>query len=226
MLKQLFTLARGRTVDAGEAYLDANAVALLRQQMREAAVGVNRSRKAVAVAMAYAERERATLAKLEAQITDLEARALDALAQDREDLAGDAAEAIADLEAERDAACKTVDIYDRDIAKLRRVLKASESQLAELKRGQRLAEASAKTQQMRGQMPIAARNDLSDAAATLARLQDRQALADQTMDAMSELSAAGNADAVARRLAEAGMGHPQKTSASAVLDRLKNRKSA
>ncbi|MEO0389556.1 MAG: PspA/IM30 family protein [Pseudomonadota bacterium] len=226
MLKQLFTLARGRTVDAGEAYLDANAVALLRQQMREAAVGVNRSRKAVAVAMAYAERERATLAKLEAQIADLEARALDALAQDREDLAGDAAEAIADLEAERDAACKTVDIYDRDIAKLRRVLKASESQLAELKRGQRLAEASAKTQQMRGQMPIAARNDLSDAAATLARLQDRQALADQTMDAMSELSAAGNADAVARRLAEAGMGHPQKTSASAVLDRLKNRKSA
>lgn len=226
MLKQLFTLARGRTVDAGMAYLDANAVALLRQQMREAAAGVTRSRKAVAVAMAYAERERAALARIEEQIIDLETRAVAALEEDREDLAREAAEAIAALDAERDAARKTVDIYDRDIAKLRTALKQSEHQLAELRRGQRLAEATAKTQHVRGSMPVNTRNDLSDAAATLERLQDRQALADETMEAMTELSIAGNADAVAKRLADAGMGSPRKTSADAVLDRLKSRKSS
>ncbi|MEL7098128.1 MAG: PspA/IM30 family protein [Pseudomonadota bacterium] len=221
MLKQLFTLARGRSVDAGVAYLDANAIALLRQQMREAAAGVTRSRKAVAVAMAYAERERAALSQIEGQISDLETRTIAALDEGREDLAREAAEAISALDAERDAALKTVNIYDRDINKLRASLKASEHQLAELRRGQRLAEATAKTQHVRGSMPVHAQNDLSDAAATLERLQDRQALADETMEAMTELSIAGNADAIARRLADAGMGTPRKTSADAVLERLK-----
>jgi len=221
MLKQLFTLARGRTVDAGEAYLDANAVALLRQQMREAADGVARSRKAVAVAMAYEARERSALDAIEAQIADLETRALDALDKDRSDLATEAAGAIADLEAERDAARKMVQVYQRDIAKLRRALKASEGQLAELKRGQRLAEATARAQSTRGRTPAQARTTLDEAAQTLARLQDRQGLADATMDAMTDLSIADNVSAVADRLAAAGMGAPKTTTAEDVLARLK-----
>lgn len=223
MLKQLFTLARGRATDAGQAYLDANAVALLRQQMREAAAGVARSRKAVAVAMAYAERERAALAKIDSQISDLEARATDALAQDREDLARQAAEAIADLEADRSAAQRTVATYDRDIVILRRTLRQSEAQLTELKRSQRLAEAAAKTHQMRGTLPAHTQSDLSDAADTLARLRDRQSLADETMAAMTELSTAQSADAVSDRLAAAGMGAPKQTTADAVLARLKSK---
>jgi len=223
MLKQLFTLARGRATDAGQSYLDANAVALLRQQMREAAAGVARSRKAVAVAMAYAERERAGLAKIESQISDLEARATEALEAGQEDLARQAAEAIADLEADRTAAQQTVDTYDRDIAVLRRTLRQSETQLTELKRGQRLAEAASKTHQMRGTIPTHAQNDLSDAAETLARLRDRQSLADETMAAMTELSTAQSADAVSDRLAAAGMGAPKQTTAHAVLARLKSK---
>ncbi|MEM8579447.1 MAG: PspA/IM30 family protein [Pseudomonadota bacterium] len=223
MLKQLFTLARGRATDAGQTYLDANAVALLRQQMREAAAGVARSRKAVAVAMAYAERERAALAKLDGQIADLEDRARAALEKDREDLALEAANAIADLEADRDAAQRTVDTYDRDIAGLRRSLKQSESQLAQLQRGQRLAEAAAKTHHVRGTLPAGPSSDLTDAAETLARLRDRQALADETMAAMTELSTAQSADAVSDRLAAAGMGAPKQTTADAVLARLKSK---
>ena len=53
MLKKLFTLVRGRSVDASQSFLDANAIALLRQQMRDAANGVDKSRKAIAIVMAY-----------------------------------------------------------------------------------------------------------------------------------------------------------------------------
>ena len=66
MFKQLLTLVRGQTTDGSQAMLDANALSLLRQQMRDAAHGVDKSRKAVAVVMAYAEREKASLMRLEA----------------------------------------------------------------------------------------------------------------------------------------------------------------
>lgn len=222
MFKQLLTLARGRSVDASQSFLDANAVALLRQQMRDAAEGVARSRKAVAVVMAYAEKEKRTLTGTEDKITELETRALDALSKEREDLAQQAAQAIADLEAERDATRKTIETYNREIAVLRRDLKHSEAQLADLKRGQRLAEATAKTHQVRGSNPTLKRNDLSDAASTLKRLQERQSHADDTMVAMAELSLAESADAVNDRLAEAGMGKANRTTAADVLERLKN----
>ena len=68
MFKQLMTLARGRATDRSQAILHANALALLRQQMREAAEGVTRSRRAVAVVIAYGEREKSALTRIEAQI--------------------------------------------------------------------------------------------------------------------------------------------------------------
>ena len=40
MFKQLLTLVRGQTTDSSQAMLDANALPLLRQQMRDAARGV------------------------------------------------------------------------------------------------------------------------------------------------------------------------------------------
>ncbi|MGY9048295.1 hypothetical protein P775_22545 [Puniceibacterium antarcticum] len=224
MFKQLLTLIRGTSVDASQSFLDANAVALLRQQMREAAEGVARSRKALAVVMAYAERERRGLTCIKNKIAELETRALDALTKDREDLAHEAAQAIADLEAEQEATRKTIETYDREIAVLRRDLTKSEAQLAELKRGQRLAEATAKTQQVRGSFPTLSQNDLSDAAATLKRLQERQSHADDTLVAMAELSLAESADAVNNRLAEAGMGAAKRSTAADVLTRLKKGK--
>ncbi|MQY43947.1 hypothetical protein GG681_14970 [Epibacterium sp. SM1969] len=56
--------------------------------------------------MAHAKRERQSAAKVEKQLADLEVRALDALQKDREDLAMEAASAIAALKAER-RVCKT-----------------------------------------------------------------------------------------------------------------------
>lgn len=103
IFKQLLTLARGRSADASQRFLDMNAVSLLRQQMCDAASGVEKSRKAVAVVMAYAKREQTSLAGINAKITDLEARTIEALEKDREDLALEAATSIANFEAERDA---------------------------------------------------------------------------------------------------------------------------
>lgn len=224
MFKQLFTLARGRSEDATQALMDANALSILRQQMRDAAVGVQKSRKALAVVMAYADRENATLKRLIGQITDLETRALAALAQDQEDLAIEASESIASLEAEATATRKSIDIYAAEITRLRKTLNDSEAQLKELKRGQRLAEASDKALSLRGVMPSRTTNDLTDAATTLERLQNRQEHAVATTAAMAELSTHENAKNLSDRLAAAGCGTAKQSDAAAVLERLKNAK--
>ena len=171
--------------------------------------------------MAYAERERTSLEKMETQITDLEARALEALEKDHEDLALEASEAIANLEAEASATRNTVSRYASEIARLRICLKDSEAQLIDLKRGLRLAEANERAIKLRGALPDMATTDLEDAAETLKRLQARQEQATATADAMVQLSTKTHAGSLEDRLASAGCGAPRQSDAATVLARLK-----
>lgn len=221
MLKQIFTLVRGRSVDGAEAFLDANGLSLLRQQIRDAARCVEHSRKALATVMAYSEREKTSLTRLEEKITDLETRARDALEKGNEELAHEAAATIAHLEAERDATAQTIATYATEIGRLRDHLRKSEGVLAQLKRGQRIAEANDKAHRAHGQTSSLESSNLEEAAATLHRLQERQAHSDATMAAMAELSATQNADTMSDRLADAGYGAPKTSNADTVLARLK-----
>ncbi|MEM6939799.1 MAG: PspA/IM30 family protein [Pseudomonadota bacterium] len=221
MLKQLITLARGRSTDAAEVLLDANALSLLRQQLRDAAHAVEQSRKALAVVMAYAEREKIALEKTQDQIKTLEGRALAALDQGQETLAAEASDAIADLEAEAMATQQSLETYTSEIKRLRAGLKESEAQLVELKRGQRLAEANDKAIKLRGALPNVARTDLDEAAQTLKRMQEQQDKARATADAMAKLSTRAKAERLDDRLAAAGCGAPKQCSGATVLARLK-----
>ncbi len=223
MFKQLMTLARGRMTDHSQSLLDANAMALLRQQMRDAAEAVAKSRKAVAVVMAYAEREKATLKRSETQIADLEARALDALGQGRDDLATEAAGAIARLEVESDTTKKAIATYETQINRLKICLSESEACLRSMKQGQHLAEAKEKAQKLNGLMPLGRVNDLKDAASTLRRLQEQQEHAETTATALMELSAGDNAEDLVNRLAADGCGTPLKSDSASVLERLKKK---
>jgi phage shock protein A len=223
MMSTFVTLVRGRSHDAAQALADANALSILRQQVRDAAAGVEGARKAVALVMAYADRERRTLPRLAAQLEELEVRALAALGQGREDLATEAAAAIAGLEGERAATEKALAVYETRIATLREELEQAETRLRDLQRGAQLADATWKSQGARGvtRHPIAA--TLAEAEATLDRLQSRQTAAEVAATALMDLTTAGSADAVAARLAAAGCGPSLKPDAAAVLMRLKAR---
>jgi phage shock protein A len=217
MLKLFVTMFRGRGHDAAEAVVDANAVPILRQQLRDCAQSVELGRKSVAMVMACCERER----KSAEQLADLEVRAKEALLKGREDLAIEAAGAIAHLEAERDTTASAIATYQAEITRLRKVLSESESRLRALQRGQRLAIATEHTQRLHEKGPVTMTAGLSDAEATLNRIQERQAMAAATRDAAVELSARTSADATRDRLAAAGCGAPLRPDAAAVLARLK-----
>ncbi|MEM6618252.1 MAG: PspA/IM30 family protein [Pseudomonadota bacterium] len=221
MFNQIISLVRGRSNDVADAVMDANALSILRQQLRDASAGVATSKKALAVVMAYADREKASLQDTRAKIADLEARAVAALDKGEEVLATEAAEAIAALEAEADATARTLDTYSAEITQLRAGLKESEAQLVALQRGQRLAEASDRAIKVRGALPRHAETDLEEASATLKRLQDRQAHAKATATAIAELSTRSATQTLEDRMAAAGCGDPTKPNGASVLARLK-----
>src|ERR1700746_24046 len=100
MLKTLITLVRGRTVAIAEEVADQNALLILDQQMRDATAALDRAKKALAIAIAQEGQDAQRLDAPRARIDDLETRAVAALEAGRDDLATEAAEAIATLEAE------------------------------------------------------------------------------------------------------------------------------
>jgi phage shock protein A len=223
MFNTIITLVRGRSYDAAQALEDANALSILRQQLRDAAAGVEAARRSVAVVMAYAERERKSLPRINAQITELEGRAMAALTQGREDLASEAAVAIAQLEAERTTTETALATYEVEIARLREELSGAELRLRDLKRGLQLADAAQKSQTVRGVVSRPVTASLAEAEATLSRLQSRQLHAEATALAVVELSAGQSAEAISARLAAAGCGPALRPDAAAVLERLKRK---
>ena len=107
MLTTMLTLIRGSAAASAERLADANALLILDQQMRDAQSGLLRSQRALAVAMAENAQEERRLSATVERIAGLETRARAALAGGREDLALEAAETIASLEADRQAGQRT-----------------------------------------------------------------------------------------------------------------------
>ena len=103
MFNLILTLLRGRAHEAEQAFADRNAVPLLAQQIRDASLAIQSTRRAVAVAIAQNAQEKKQHATIVGHIANLETRTLAALQKGDTLLAREAAETIAHLEAERDA---------------------------------------------------------------------------------------------------------------------------
>jgi len=173
------------------------------------------ARRALAVAMAEEARETDRRTALAAKLGDLETRALEALRAGREDLAVQAAEAIAAMATEINASERASQRFVAEVALARREVDAQRRRLAELDRGRRLARiGSALTATARS-----SRNGLdsfTEAEAALA-----QVVAD-THDARAvREEMAPTAERLIERMSDEGFGEPTHVRASDVLTRLK-----
>src|ERR1700754_3740172 len=119
MSKSFWTLLRGAVHAAEQDAIDRSALLILDQHIRDAAAGIERAKRALAVAIAQDESEGKRLDTTLGRIADLEDRATAALAGGREDLATEAAEAIAMMEADRDAMREARAVFAKEIGRLR-----------------------------------------------------------------------------------------------------------
>ncbi|AUW41176.1 PspA/IM30 family protein [Rhizobium leguminosarum] len=223
MFKLISILLRGRAHDAEQALADCHAVPLLSQQIRDAAQSIQSARRSVAVAIAQNEQEKGQHATIVARIADLEVRASAALTKGNEGLAREAAEAIAYLEAERDASEKAQSQFTSAIDKLKGIVRASEARLQELQRGERLARATQEAQKLDVVVAGPGFATLDDAEETLARLRLRQSQNELTAAALKDMEGAIRPAGIIEKLANAGFGAPLRSSADDVLARLKSR---
>src|SRR6201994_4304308 len=132
MFKTVFTLFRGSVAAAEEELQDRTALLILDQQMRDAGAAVERSKRTLALAIAQDQQEGRRLEATNERIADLETRASAALDGGREDLAKEAAEAIAGLEADRDAALTARALFATEIARLKRHVASAQARITEL----------------------------------------------------------------------------------------------
>ncbi|KQP42718.1 hypothetical protein ASF49_02460 [Methylobacterium sp. Leaf104] len=223
MLRLFRTLARGAAARAEEDLFDRNALLILDQQIRETRAALERSRQALAASVAGDRTEERRLAEVEARAADLETRAVAALQSGRDDLAAEAAEAIAELEAERDAIRTARTRFAAELARIRAKVADATRRQAELERGRRLAAAAETARRLRVSPDPQDRATLKEAEATLARLRSLQAEADDTEEALRE--AEPGAD-IAERMERAGFGPSARPAPSAILDRLRARADA
>jgi phage shock protein A len=224
MFKTVLTIFRGSVAAAGEELEDRTALLILDQQLRDAAAAVDRSKRTLAIAIAGDQAEGRRLEATNIRIADLEVRATAALEGGREDLARDAAQAIANLEADRDAAMTARALFASEITRLKRHVANAEARITELDRGRRLARASEAVRSLRRSGIEAARpyeSTLPEAEATLKRLRERQMDAQAADEALIEIDAASGPLATAEKLAEQGFGPRMKSTADDVLARLK-----
>ena len=220
MLKVFRILARGAAARAEEELFDRHALLVLDQQVRETRASLERSRQALAAAVAADRAEARKLEAIEAQAADLETRAVAALSGGREDLAREAAQAIAELEAERDAIRAARQKFEREVARIRAVVADATRRQAELERGRRIAAAAETARRMRVNPGPDERATLAEAEATLARLRELQNTTADTEAALAETEPACD---VAERLAREGFGPQSRPSTESVLDRLRAR---
>jgi phage shock protein A len=224
MLKTLTLIFRGASAQAGEDLADRNALLILDQHIRDAAAGLDRARRALAIAIAQDAAELKRIDGVRAKIEGLETRARAALAGGREDLALEAAEALAGLEADRMSAEAAHASFVRESQKLRAVVSNAERRLAELERGRRAARATEAVRRLRTSGTSAVGGDagaLRDAETVLKRLRDRQLEDEAAADALDALDGAYGADLVAEKLEAEGFGPRVRPTAASILERLK-----
>src|SRR6478672_5806128 len=223
MFKTVLTLFRGSVAVAGEELEDRSALLILDQQMRDAAAAVERSKRTLALAIAQDQQEGRRLDTTNTRIADLELRATAALDGGREDLAREAAQQIAHLEADRDAAMTARTLFASEITRLKRQVSSAEARITELDRGRRLARAAQAVRALRrGGIEAGSpyESSLPEAENTLKRLRERQMEAQAAYEALVELDIASGQMATAEKLAEQGFGQRLKSTADDVLARL------
>jgi phage shock protein A len=217
MLKTLFTLARGARAAAEEDIADRSALLILDQQIRDAAAATARGKKALAMAVAQDEAEGR---RLEATLTRIAA----ALKAGRDDLAGEAAEAIAFMEDDRDAIAEARAGFGREAVHLRAAVANAARRLADLERGRRIAKAADAVRRLKeGPSAGMGQAALAEAETTLRRLRERQtedAAADAALRSMDSATASAT---LAERMESAGFGRRTRSSATDVLERLRKR---
>ncbi len=220
--RKLFTLGRAGAHDAASGVVDANAIKILDQEIRDADTAQGKARDDMATLVARRRILEKEVASFRDQALKYEGSARAAVTKGDMDLARQVAQRIADLEAE--VALKAPQIEDMRAAEeqLHTAIAATDRRIETLRREVEVVKVNESVQ--RAQASVAARgagagSSLGSAADSLARIKERQAIRGERIKAAGELEDMRSGADLDEKLRLAGIG-PGQSSADDILARL------
>lgn len=220
---KLITLFRGASYEAGAAVVDANALRILDQEIRDADNALGRARDDLATLVAKRRMVEKELQALRDQSARYEGSARAALSKGDEALAREVAQRISELETE--IGTKTPQLADMRGAeeRLHQTIAQTQQKVETLRREIDVVKVNDSVQ--RAQAAVASRGgsaqaSLGSAADSLKRIKERQAVQDEKFRAAAELEDRRTGADLDAKLAAAGI-LPGHSSADDILARLK-----
>lgn len=216
------TLLRGASARAEEATKDRYAIELIDQKIREAEARLRAAKGGLAALIQRERSERRQLERLEARTADLVDRARQALGAGREDLATEAAEAIAAQEDEAAMRRETLARLEARVLRLRGAVEAGHRRLIDLRQGATQARALRREQDLQSRLrtTLGGTSAADEAEALIARVLERDDPGEQA-DILQGIDRELARDDLPDRMADAGFGPAARTRAADVLARLK-----
>ncbi|MDB5452613.1 MAG: phage shock protein PspA [Caulobacteraceae bacterium] len=220
---KLFALFRGAAHDSAEAVVDANALRILDQEIRDADAAQAKARDDTSALVARRRILETEAKSFRDQVGKYEASARAALAKGDEALAMEVAQRIADLE--RDATTKEGQVAEMRASedRLRQIINTTDAKIGSLRREIEVVKVNHSVQRAQAAVvsnSAGAGSSLGSAADSLKRIKERQAIQGEKFNAAQELEDRHTGADLDAKLRQAGI-LPGQNSASDVLARLK-----
>lgn len=222
MWKQFVTLVRGSAHEAGQSVVDARALTILDQQIRDAGAAQAKARDDLATLTAKRRLIEKDIEALAAQQEKYEASARAAMGRGDMDLAREVAQRLATIEQELGGKRPQVEEMRTAEDRMRGIIKSGDGKIESLRREVDVVRANESVQQ--AQAAIAANtsgasSQLGSAADSLKRLKERQAVREEKFRASAELEDMRTGADLDAKLEKAGL-LPGSSSADDILARL------
>lgn len=221
MFAVLKTLVTGTSARAEEALRDQFAVDLLEQKIRESDAALSAAKETLAALIMRERNEKRQLDIVKEQISDLESRTKKALKADENDLAQDAATAIAELENEHEIRAQTVKQLGIKVGRMRLTVDKTHRRIIDLKQG--MVQARAIDAEGRAQKSInktiGKNTSMREAEDLLKTILDRDDSFEEAL-VLDEIDADLNGTNLRDRMAAKGFGSQTQSTANSVLERL------
>lgn len=209
ILSKLFTLFRGKSHEAGQAVVDANALTILDQEMRDADKNLTASRGELTKIMARSQLLQGEINARKDKLDEYGLTIQKLLGKGEQALALEVAGKVAELETAQNTASSQKETIDRSIENLKVTIRTTEARIRSM-RGQ-IDQVKATAAVQKAQLAITANASganagVSSALDSLKRIQERQAEAGARIAASQELEELGTDADLQRRLQAAGVG--------------------
>ncbi len=225
MFKTLATLINGQNARAEDRVRDAFAIELIDQKIRESENSLRAAKATLASLILRQRSEEKQHSALKTRINDLTKRAKEALANDRDDMAAEAARAIANMENELTVRVQTLDRLDQKVIRLRTSIESGHRRIIDLKQGAIQARAVRREQNIQMQMVKTGvqSGSVEEAEELISRVIGQDDPFERT-EILADINRDLDGDTITNRMADAGFGGATRATADDVLARLKSGK--